>query len=103
MQNIDLRSPIDQIRRSSFILFKLLNSEIAQSSLNQHHWGQKKMSIKNLVVFINRKPKEEFQYVKIISINELINYINYFKPIYSATETQKISEYLININKEKNL
>ena len=32
------------------------------------YWGQKKISIKNIIVFINNKPLEEFQGVKILSL-----------------------------------
>lgn len=103
LENLRLRSPVQQIKRTSFVLFKLLNNEISNShiSLDKHHWGDKKISIKNLIVLTNAKPKEEFQYVKILTINELLGYINYFKPIFSSTETQRIAEFLLKINEQK--
>jgi hypothetical protein len=103
LENLSLRSPVQQIKRTSFVLFKLLNNEISNSHLrlDKHHWGDKKISIKNLIVFTNAKPKEEFQYVKILTLNELLGYINYFKPIFSSTETQRIAEFLLKINEQK--
>ena len=100
LENLSLRSPVKQIKRTSFVLFKLLNNEISNFHLHldKHHWGDKKISIKNLIVLTNKKPIEEFQYVKILTLNELIGYINYFKPIFSSTDTQKISEFLLKIN-----
>jgi len=67
LNNFDLRSPVNQIKRSSYALFKLLNEDSVADKLNltSHHWGNRKISIKNLLVFINSKPKEEFQFVKI--------------------------------------
>lgn len=101
--NLNLRSPVQQIKRSNFALFKLLNNEISnyRLRLGRHHWGDRKIPIRNLIVFTNTKPKEEFQYVKILSLNELPGYVNYFKPSYSITETQKIADFLVAINGKK--
>jgi hypothetical protein len=103
LANINLRSPIEQIRRNSFALFVLLNNESGnyQIQLSEHHWGNQKISIKNLLVLINTKPKEEFQFVKILTLSELLGYINYFKPLYSSTETQRIAEFLLKLNDHK--
>jgi hypothetical protein len=102
LENLSLRSPVQQIRRTSFVLFKLLNDEITnyQLQLNSHHWGIKKIPIKNLIVLINTKPREELQYVKILTLNELVSYVKYFKPLFSNFETQRITEYLLNINNQ---
>lgn len=101
LENLSLRSPVEQIKRTSFVLFKLLNNEISnyQLKLERHHWGNKKIPIKNLIVLTNTKPKEEFQYVKILTLNELLGYVNYFKPIYSSNETESIANFLLLVNK----
>ncbi len=103
LENISLRSPVQQIRRTSFVLFKLLNNEISNYllRLDKHHWGDKKISIKNLIVMTNTKPQEEFQFVKILTLNELLGYINYFKPTFSINETQRITDFILEINKIK--
>lgn len=97
LKDLSLRSPVEQIRRTSFVLFKMLNNEISNFnlSLGKHHWGVKKIPIKNLIVLTNTRPKEEFQYVKILTLNELLSYINYFKPIFSHDETKEIAEFLL--------
>jgi hypothetical protein len=100
LNNLSLRSPVEQIKRTNFALFKILSDEITNnSSLNlyQHHWGNRKIPIRNLIVLINLKPKEEFQYVKILSLNEILGYVNYFKPTLSSKETQGIAYYLRNL------
>ena len=48
----------------------------------------------------NTKPNEEFQYVKILTVNELLGYINYFKPIFSNDETQRIADFILRINEQ---
>lgn len=105
LENLSLRSPVQQIKRTSFVLFKLLNNEMSNYHLHldKHHWGDKKISIKNLIVLINTKPKDEFQYVKILTLNELIGYVNYFKPTFSNIETQRIANYLVNVNNQKTI
>lgn len=105
LENLSLRSPVQQIKRTSFVLFKLLNNEMSNFHLrlDKHHWGDKKISIKNLIVLTNTKPKEEFQYVKILTLNELLGYINYFKPSFSSIETQRIADFLLSINDQKTI
>lgn len=100
LENLSLRSPVEQIKRTSFALFYLLNNEMSNYHLrlDGHHWGEKKIPIKNLIVFTNTKPKEEFQYVKILTINDILSYVNYFKPIFSYVETKRIAEMILRIN-----
>lgn len=99
VSNHNLRSPVDQIRRANYALFHLLNSDLdVNLYLNSHHWGTKKLPVKNLIVLKKDRPREEFQYVKVLNLQELLSYINYFKPILSKFETQRIAEELALIN-----
>ncbi len=102
LSNLDLRSPVQQVKRTSFVLFKLLAEDIASDrvKLNQHHWGDRKIPIRNLIVLTNSKPNEEFQYVKILTVSELLGYVRYFKPMFTTVETQAISSYLLNLNNQ---
>lgn len=92
VKNLDLRSPVEQILRTSYALFVLLNSESVFNSISlvHHHWGSKKIPIRNIIVMINEKPKEEFKHVKVLSLNELNGYIKYFDPILSDAEVENI-------------
>jgi hypothetical protein len=92
-----LRSPVEQITRTNFALFKMLTGE-TRRLLDRHHWGDRKIPIRNIIVLVNRKPNEEFQYVKILTLHALRNYVEYFKPIFSNTETQTIATYLLRLN-----
>lgn len=98
INDISLYSPVQQIKRTSFVLYKILNGEIssAKLKLNKHHWGDRKISVRNLIVFINHKPIEEFQYVKVLTLNNLLSYVKYFKPCFSTNETQMIANHLLN-------
>ena len=100
LNNLSLRSPVEQINRTNFVLFKILAGEITNSKLklSQHHWGARKVPIKNLIVLINQKPSEEFQYVKILTLRELLGYVKWFKPSLSGKDTQMIADYLLRLN-----
>lgn len=105
MRNLDLRSPVRQVKRTNFALFKLLAGGLTNDriKLNQHHWGNRKIPVRNLIVLTNSKPFEEFQYVKVLTVNELLGYVRYFKPIFTSTETEAISNYFLNLNMQKHI
>ena len=95
IKNLDLRSPVKQIMRTSYALFVILNSESEYNeiNLNSHHWGNKQIPIRNIIVMINEKPEEKFKFVKVKTLNELNGYIAYFDPIFIDEEVKRISEY----------
>ncbi len=99
--NLDLRSPIQQIKRTSFALFYILTNHVSKHriKLEHHHWGERRIPIKNVIVMTNSKPNEDFQYVKVLTLSEVLGYIKYFKPVFSTSETQAIADYLLDLNK----
>lgn len=96
IDNLDLRSPVEQIRRSNYALFVILNSNSKPDSfsLNRHHWGEKQIPIRNLIVMINNKPTGKFKYVEVKTLKELNSYINFFEPVLDDTEVKKTYNYL---------
>lgn len=101
LNDSNLRSTVQQILESNYALFRILNGGVIgyNLELDKHRWGSDKLSIKNLLVFINHKPLKEFQYVKILTLNELLSYIRHFEPVLSDSEIQSIAQYLVKINK----
>ncbi|AOW09214.1 nuclease-related domain-containing protein [Flavobacterium gilvum] len=99
LNNLSMYSPVQQIKRANFALNKILSEKSAESIsiLKRHHWGVRKIPIRNLIVLINQKPQEEFQYVKILTLKELRGYVNYFEPCLSNTETRNIANFLLEI------
>lgn len=97
LKNLSLRSPVQQIKRASFALFHLLNVQINTSTfaLKKHHWGDRKIPIRNLIVLINNRPNETFQYVKIVTLKELLSYVTYFEPCFSGREVENITQNLL--------
>ncbi len=99
IKSLDLRSPINQIRRTQHALFVLLNSEESDADfvLKHHHWGQKKLPVRNIVAMINNKPEEDFKFVAIKKLNELNSYIEFFDPVFDDAEVRSIAEYLMRL------
>lgn len=95
IKNLDLRSPVKQISRTSYALFILLNSE-SNIHLVRHHWGSARIPIRNIIVMTKVKPKEEFKHVKVLTLNELDGYIGYFDEIFNNEEVERIFNYLNN-------
>ncbi|MCH2451065.1 MAG: NERD domain-containing protein [Gracilimonas sp.] len=93
IQNLDLRSPIEQIKRTSYALFVKINSE-SNLSLAKHHWGSKKVPIRNIIVMTNSVPKEEFKYVKVLPLDNLNGYVKYFESVFSDSEVESIFHHL---------
>ena len=99
LQDSSLRSPVQQIQRTSFALYHLLSRKKNTSHLilNKHHWGEKKIPVKNVIVLINHKPNETFNFIKILTLNELLRYVTYFEPCFSNIEVATIAEYLLHL------
>lgn len=103
IHNPHLFSPVKQINRTNFALFKILTDEMSKLnfSLLKHHWGNRKVPIRNIIVFINHKPREVFQFAKILSLTELLPYIKYFGTSFTKDETQNIADLLMEISNKK--
>jgi hypothetical protein len=101
INNLNLHSPVQQVKRTNFALFKILADKITNLNLKKHHWGDRKIPIRNLIVFINNKPLEEFQFVKILSLTQLISHVEYFTPSFTFDETQMIANFLLNISDKR--
>ena len=96
INNFDLRSPVEQVKRTGFAMFVVLNRISNQfGNIGIHHWGESKIPIKNLIVMINNKPKSVFKFVKILKLNELNNYVSRFDIIYSKSDVKRIAEVLL--------
>lgn len=96
INNSNLYSPIEQVKRSSFGLFCYLNS--SNNSFLHSNWGKRKIPIKNIVLMTGAKPKGDFKHVKILGLNEVCSYIKYFKPIFNQQDVGKILESLKDVS-----
>jgi hypothetical protein len=87
VNSLSLRSPIEQIERSNFALYVFLSENI---TLYDHHWGEQRVPIRNLIVMIKNKPKGQFKYVSVKLLRELNDYIKYFEPVLTDNQFNRI-------------
>jgi hypothetical protein len=92
-----LFSPVKQVKRAGFALFVLLNDAIKSRQIMKlvKHWGERKISPKQIVASVNGAPHADFQYVKVLGIEKLNSYITYGKQEFTTVEVQDIVDYLL--------
>ena len=97
MKSEELFSPIKQLKRSNFAIFVLLNRAVERGSLDNfsNHWGDKKISPKNILCLIHHKPDQEFQYVKMLSENQIAHYVGNQRQAFSQKEVKSLAENLL--------
>ncbi len=97
MESAELFSPIRQLKRSSFAIFVLLNRAVECGDIDNfsNHWGDKKISPKSILCLINHKPKQEFQYVKTLSENQIAYYIGNQREAFGQKEVKSLAENLL--------
>ncbi|MFZ9971442.1 MAG: nuclease-related domain-containing protein, partial [Bacteroidia bacterium] len=90
-------SPVKQVQRGGYALFTLLNTDYGKGIVGriQHRWGHVKIPVRNLLIMTNKMPSQEFQFVKVLSHQNLVSYIEYFKPVLGPEEVVKIKEGLM--------
>ena len=96
VQSLDLRSPVAQIRLTGKALWRDLNRAVAnkQIRVKGHHWGERSIQVRNILAMVGAMPKTEFQYVKMMAVNRLKGYLEYFEPALNGSEVESISRWL---------
>jgi hypothetical protein len=94
IENNDLLSPIKQIRRGGYALFILLNDYIKETKLFSSNWGTTKLSISNILLMMNSSTNEQFQFVKILTENNFIEYVTQRPKILNEEQIKYLVKYL---------
>lgn len=96
VNNLDLFSPVKQLHRSSYAIFLLLNKLVNTSELDSfnNHWGAQKISPKNIILMMNHKPSQEFQYVRVLTLPEVNRYILTGERVFSNEQVNQLVNLL---------
>jgi hypothetical protein len=96
IQSLNLRSPVEQIRLTGKALWRELNRAISnrQIRVKGHHWGDTSVRVRNILAMVGAMPNAEFQYVKILPINRLQGYLEYFEPVLQNQEVESITNWI---------
>ena len=92
VKSLELRSPIEQIHRSSYALFVFINNNI---SLNSHHWGSKQISLKSVLVMAGATTNQKFKFITIKQLDQINIYLTYFDAIFNDREVEWLAKTLL--------
>ena len=101
IRNQGLFSPVAQIKRHGYALYKIINQSVKNGKIRieNHHWGERNISTRNIILMIGSKPEIEFDFVKILTLEEIRKYIEYFPKNLSENEVESIVNWLTGITK----
>ena len=103
MRNPDLLSPVTQVRRHGFAMFVLLNEAVRAGGLVfTDHWAARKISPKNVILFAGYQPEEkkEYQFVKIVLMSEILDYVSYGRKVFNKEEAASLLSCLDHLKKK---
>ncbi|MBU44099.1 MAG: hypothetical protein CMN76_12830 [Spirochaetaceae bacterium] len=86
---------LEQIRKANKLVYILLRERTKYVRLFHDHWGQKRIQIRNVILMMNHRPAAEYEYVKIVLLERINRYIQYFEAQLSAAEVDAIAEILL--------
>lgn len=95
--NPELFSPIKQLKRNNFAIFVLLNQAVERGEIDNFsdHWGNRRISPKNILCLMNHRPNREFQYVTILFENQIAQYVGNQRQAFSQMEVESLVENLL--------
>jgi|GEM_PF-262692 len=95
--NKDLFSPVKQINRSGHAIYIVLNDAIEKGHLGalNKQWGAKRVSVRKIILLTGHKPNAEYQFVKLLNLSEIRNYITQGETIFNNEEVKALVEYFL--------
>ena len=91
LSNHDLFSPVKQVRRSGYALFRMINNGLISLS---DSWGDRAISAHNIIVFTAAQVKQEYQHVKLLDLASLNGYIQWFDEGLAPADVDRIVSYV---------
>lgn len=97
VENTELFSPIKQLKRNNFAIFVILNQAVERGEIDNfsNHWGDERISPKNILCLINHRPNQEFQFVKTLSENQIAYYVGNQRQVFSQMGVESLAENLL--------
>lgn len=93
----DLFSPVKQVRRSGYALFRVINDATESGFIRLNdYWGDRAISVRNMIVFTASSVQKKYKHVKLSSLASMNGYIQYFDEGLATGDVDKIVSYLLN-------
>ena len=91
----NLFSPVKQLRRGGFALFVLINNGIRGYHAFNNHWGAAQISVGNILLMMNATTNEQFQFVKILTESNLLDFITRRPAVLSNEQVRCLVEEVL--------
>lgn len=92
----DLFSPVKQVRRSGYALFRVINDATESGFIRLNdYWGDRDISVRNMIVFTASSVQKNYKHVKLSSLASMNGYIQYFDEGLTNGDVDKIVSYLL--------
>lgn len=97
LDNLDLFSPVKQLKRTGFAIFVYLNGLIQDRSIRSFHsnWGAEKLSINNILLMVNATTKQQYQFVKILNLPGINEYITKRPVVFNMDQVYDLTRVLL--------
>ena len=97
IESRDLFSPVKQIRRSGYALFRVINNATDNGFISlDDSWGDRAISVRNMIVFTASSVQKKYKHVKLSDLASMNGYIQYFDEGLASGDVNKIVSYLVN-------
>lgn len=97
IKSLNMRSPVNQIKLTGKAIYREVNRAIRERQIRvkNHHWGDRSVRVRNILAMVGAMPHTEFQYIKMLQVNRLCGYIEYFEQMLNDVEVKAISNWFL--------
>jgi hypothetical protein len=95
INNPEVFSPIKQVRRSGYALYRMINQAVKDGVIYfEGGWGDRRISVRNILVLTASSVKDEYQHVKVVDLNSLNGYVKWFDEEFTPSDIKEIVNYI---------
>ena len=88
-----------QIKFTGKALYRDLNRAVRRRKIRvkRHRWGERGINVYNILAMVGAMPKTEFQYVKMLSVERLNEYLKHFEPAFKQKEVESVANWILKV------
>ena len=102
IRNLDLRSPVDQVRLTGKALWRDINRAASNKKIRiaNHHWGEKSIQVRNILAMVGAMPNIKFDFVTMLPVNRLRGYLERLELTLERDEVDSIAKWLLDVSED---
>jgi len=101
IRNLDLGSPIEQVRLTGKALWRDINRAARNRTIRvaNHHWGEKSLPVRNILAMVGAMPNIKFDFVTMLPVNRLQGYLERLERTLERNEVDSIAKWLLSVSR----